>query len=64
MNKRKTNQLNDPEIILAAQEIKFAKILAGNDKKLRDKTLRRLQKWLNYRSQSSMGIITFTRYFS
>ncbi|XP_044737907.1 ribosomal RNA processing protein 1 homolog [Chrysoperla carnea] len=54
MNKRKTNQLNDPEIILAAQEIKFAKILAGNDKKLRDKTLRRLQKWLNYRSQSSM----------
>ncbi|XP_026479436.1 ribosomal RNA processing protein 1 homolog [Ctenocephalides felis] len=33
--------------------IKFAKVLAGNDKKLRDRVLKNLRKWLGYRSQSS-----------
>lgn len=48
-------QIIDREVQLTAQEIKFAKVLAGNDQKLRDKALKRLQKWLQYRSQSSMS---------
>ncbi|XP_012054301.1 PREDICTED: ribosomal RNA processing protein 1 homolog [Atta cephalotes] len=35
------------------QEIKIARLLANNDKKVRDKVLKRLNKWLTVRSQSS-----------
>lgn len=31
--------------LLIAQEIKLAKALAGNDKKVRDKALKSLKKW-------------------
>ena len=37
------------------QEIKIARLLANNDKKVRDKVLKRLNKWLTIRSQSSFG---------
>lgn len=52
-------QIIDREVQLTAQEIKFAKVLAGNDQKLRDKALKRLQKWLQYRSQSSMSKLNY-----
>lgn len=40
---------------LIAQELKFARLLANNDKKVRDKVLKNLKKWLMVRSQSSFG---------
>ncbi|XP_070490723.1 ribosomal RNA processing protein 1 homolog isoform X2 [Chironomus tepperi] len=36
-----------------AQELKFAKLLASNDQKIRNNVLKSLKKWLNTRSQSS-----------
>lgn len=42
-------------VLLLAQEISFAKVLACNDKRLRDRGLRRLKKWFMARSQGSMG---------
>lgn len=41
--------------LIVAQEIKIARLLANNDKKIRDKVLKRLKKWLTVRSQSSFG---------
>lgn len=35
--------------LIIAQEIKLAKILAGNNKTLRDRTLRKLKKWFDAR---------------
>ncbi|XP_012524457.1 ribosomal RNA processing protein 1 homolog [Monomorium pharaonis] len=39
--------------LIIAQEIKIARLLANNDKRVRDKVLKRLNKWLTVRSQSS-----------
>ncbi|KAL6257262.1 hypothetical protein P5V15_012189 [Pogonomyrmex californicus] len=39
--------------ILNSQDIKLARLLSNNDKKIRDKALKRLKKWLTIRSQSS-----------
>ena len=39
--------------LVIAQEIKFARLLANNDKKVRDKMLKNLKKWLSVRSDSS-----------
>lgn len=44
--------------LLIAQEVKFARLLANNDKKVRDKVLKNLKKWLVTRSQSSFGKYT------
>lgn len=41
--------------LVVAQEIKIARLLADNDKRVRDKVLKRLNKWLTVRSQSSFG---------
>jgi len=41
--------------LFIAQEIKIARLLANNDKRIRDKALKRLKKWLTVRSQSSFG---------
>lgn len=41
--------------LLIAQEIKMARLLTNNDKRIRDKVLKRLKKWLTVRSQSSFG---------
>lgn len=38
---------------LIAQEIKFAKVFAGNDTKVSEKQLKRLRRWLKIRSASS-----------
>lgn len=48
--------------LVLAQEIKIARLLANNDKKIRDKVLKRLNKWLTVRSQSSFGKSTCDRY--
>lgn len=42
-------------VLLLAQEISFAKVLACNDKRLRDRGVRRLKKWFMARSQGSLG---------
>ncbi|KAL7016754.1 hypothetical protein ACKWTF_010119 [Chironomus riparius] len=44
--------MNDKKDVLA-QELKFAKLLASNDQKIRNNVLKSLKKWLNTRSQSS-----------
>lgn len=54
-NKKKMNKMDkikQKKAILAAQEINYAKALAGNDKKFRDKALRGLRHWLKNRSQA------------
>lgn len=47
---------NGGKALLVAQEISFAKILAGNDKKLRDRGVKRLRKWLSARSNSECSL--------
>lgn len=47
--------------LVVAQEISFAKVLAGNDKKLRDRGVKRLRKWLSARSKSDCGKPVFSR---
>uniref|UniRef100_A0A069DVQ4 Hipothetical protein n=1 Tax=Panstrongylus megistus TaxID=65343 RepID=A0A069DVQ4_9HEMI len=51
MKNKPSNQL-----LQIAQEIAFAKALAGNDKTLRDRALRRLRKWLISKSKSEIDI--------
>lgn len=41
------------KVSVVAQELKFAKMLASNDVKIRNGVLKSLKKWLNTRSQSS-----------
>lgn len=41
------------KVDIVAQELKFAKMLASNDVKVRIGVLKSLKKWLNMRSQSS-----------
>lgn len=41
------------KVSIVAQELKFAKLLASNDVKIRNGVLKSLKKWLNTRSQSS-----------
>lgn len=36
-------------------KVAFAKLLAGNDKKIRDKGLKKLMKWLSVRSMGKYG---------
>lgn len=42
--------------VLVAQEIAFAKLLAGNNKTLRDRGVKRLAKWLKVRSNGRCGM--------
>ncbi|XP_011164266.1 ribosomal RNA processing protein 1 homolog [Solenopsis invicta] len=49
--------------LVIAQEIKIARLLANNDKKVRDQVLKRLNKWLTVRSQSSF-VFTKTDFMS
>ncbi|XP_069691142.1 ribosomal RNA processing protein 1 homolog A isoform X2 [Periplaneta americana] len=44
---------DDPrgKVLLLAQEIAFAKVLAGNNKRLRDRGIKKLKKWLTVRSR-------------
>jgi hypothetical protein len=42
--------------VLVAQEIAFAKILAGNNKTLRDRGVKRLARWLKVRSNGRCGM--------
>uniref|UniRef100_A0A224X9N4 Putative nucleolar protein n=1 Tax=Panstrongylus lignarius TaxID=156445 RepID=A0A224X9N4_9HEMI len=44
------------QLLQIAQEIAFAKALAGNDRTLRDRALKRLNKWLISKSKSEIGI--------
>lgn len=41
------------KVNVVAQELKFAKLLACNDQKIRNGILKSLKKWLTTRSQSS-----------
>lgn len=43
----------DGKVNVVAQELKFAKLLACNDQKIRNDILKSLKKWLKTRSQSS-----------
>lgn len=59
MNKKKDKELSKTggedsgKVNIVAQELKFAKLLACNDQKIRNGVLKSLKKWLNTRSQSS-----------
>lgn len=51
------NSLNvTNKALLVAQDLKFAKLLAGNDLNLKKKVLNNLKKWLKARSSSSFGM--------
>lgn len=59
MNKKKDRGVATPigevdgKVNVVAQELKFAKLLACNDQKIRNGILKSLKKWLATRSQSS-----------
>lgn len=65
MNKKKEKELpgtsgeSSGKINIVAQELKFAKLLACNDQKIRSGVLKSLKKWLNTRSQSSYRKLNF-----
>lgn len=46
--KEKSNPKPIPKakVLIVAQELKFARLLAGNEKKSRDRVLKSLKKWL------------------
>lgn len=49
----------EEKVLMVAQEIHFAKALAANDKQLRERALRRLNKWLCLKSKSSLGLLYY-----
>ncbi|XP_047346120.1 ribosomal RNA processing protein 1 homolog [Vespa velutina] len=49
-------KVKDKKALIIAQEIKFARLLACNDKKIRDKVLKSVKKWLTVRSKSSFEL--------
>ena len=53
---------NDKKIIVA-QEIAFAKVLAGNNKVLRDRALKKLKKWLTVRGTGKWGKLSCYYYY-
>ncbi|XP_032691284.1 ribosomal RNA processing protein 1 homolog isoform X2 [Odontomachus brunneus] len=54
-NRQQCTKIKDKKTIVIAQEIKFARLLANNDKRVRDKVLKNLKKWLTVRSHSSFA---------
>ncbi|XP_076231430.1 ribosomal RNA processing protein 1 homolog Nnp-1 [Calliopsis andreniformis] len=59
-NKEPKKQITSVDVknkktVIIAQEIKFARLLSSNDKKVRDKVLKNLRKWLTVRSNSSFA---------
>ncbi|XP_078043064.1 ribosomal RNA processing protein 1 homolog Nnp-1 [Augochlora pura] len=51
--KRVLGDVKSGKTIIVAQEIKFARLLSSNDKRVRDRILKNLKKWLTVRSKSS-----------
>lgn len=47
--------VEDAKALVVEQEIKFARCLAGNDPKVRNRVLKNLKKWLKLRSMGSFG---------
>lgn len=45
----------DAKALVVEQEIKFARCLAGNDPKVRNRVLKNLKKWLKLRSKGTFG---------
>ncbi|XP_015437069.1 PREDICTED: ribosomal RNA processing protein 1 homolog [Dufourea novaeangliae] len=58
-----TEDKKNKKAIIIAQEIKFARLLSSNDKRVRDKILKNLRKWLTVRSKSTFAFTEadFTR---
>lgn len=54
-NVESNKKLITGKAMVIAQEMKFARLLASNNKRVRDKVLKNLKKWLTVRSQSSFG---------
>lgn len=54
IEKPKENQSTKPakEVLLIAQDVKFARALAANEKKFRDRALKRLKKWFQQRYEA------------
>lgn len=52
LNSTESSSTTDKQQILT-QELKFARLLAGNDAKVRNVVLKNLKKWLKSRSLSS-----------
>lgn len=42
------------EVVATAQDIKYARFLAGNDKVIRDKAIKSLKKWFEQRCRSQI----------
>lgn len=55
----KTDNKTDKKVYLVAQELKLARVLAGNNKTSRDKALKSLKKWFSHRSKTlRMSLLT------
>ena len=48
--------IQNTSVEIGSAEIYFAKKLANNDKKVRDKALRKLKSWLESKGKSKKGI--------
>lgn len=53
--KQGSSNVKDKKVGIIIQEIKFVRLLSSNDKKVRDRVLKNLRKWLTVRSQSSFA---------
>lgn len=51
LQSNKPTEKVNKKLLIIAQEIKLSKILAGNNKTLRDRALRKLPKWFEIREK-------------
>lgn len=52
--------VKDKKVVVIVQEIKFVRLLSSNDKRVRERVLKNLRKWLTVRSVSSFGKFIFS----
>lgn len=52
----KPRSIRKEQVLVVAQEIKYARLLSGNEKKTRDRVLKALKKWLTNCFEKGYGM--------
>lgn len=56
VSKIKPRSIRKEQVLVVAQEIKYARLLSGNEKKTRDRVLKALKKWLTNCFEKGYGM--------
>lgn len=62
IKKKPIDKSKKQQVVVVAQEIKFARLLSGNEKKTRDRVLRALKKWLLSCFEKNYGTFDILKY--